>query len=295
MQDDIVSIAAGGLSAEIACLGAELQRLTHAGHGELLWDGDAAFWTGRAPVLFPIVGALKNDRYRYGGREYALPKHGFARRKRWTPVRTDAACATFRLEDDQETRLAYPFAFRLELEFALDEAGLALIATLANRGDVPMPASFGFHPALRWPLPYGADRAAHIVRFDAAEPAPIRRIDAAGLLRPDPLPTPVEGRDLRLRDDLFVDDALIFDRLQSRGLLYGAPGHAGLRVEFTDMPELGIWTKPGAGYVCIEPWHGHADPEGFAGDIFEKPGIVRVAPGEQRRFAMRIALATAID
>lgn len=295
MRDGTIAIKAGPLAAEISTEGAELRRLTHAGHGELLWDGDPAFWTGRAPILFPIVGALRGDRYRYRGQEYALPKHGFARRKRWAPVLTEGARTILRLEDDEETRAGYPFAFALDLDFALDETGLAMTAMLVNRGADAMPASFGFHPALRWPLPYGAARAAHIVRFAAPEPAPIRRIDAAGLLRPEPVPTPVEGRDLRLRDDLFVDDALIFDRLESRSLVYGAPGHAALRVAFADMPELGIWTKPGAGYVCIEPWQGHADPQGFAGDIFEKPGIVMLLAGEERRFAMRIALAPPQD
>jgi galactose mutarotase-like enzyme len=290
MLSDRAIITAGAFSAEIATAGAELQRLTHQGFGELLWDGDPAFWSGRAPILFPVVGALAGNRYHYEGRDYPLEKHGFARRNRWETVAAEADAVTFRLDPDDRMRVVYPFEFRLELRFALANDALTMAATLGNLGDVPMPASFGFHPALRWPLPYGGARDAHIVRFAEAEPAPIRRIDGAGLLRAEPLPTPVEGRELRLRDALFVDDALIFDSLRSHSLDYGVPGGRGLRIDYEGLPELGIWMKPGAGYLCIEPWAGYSDPQGFSGDIFAKPGILALAPRQQRRFTMRIAL-----
>ena len=155
-------------------------------------------------------------------------------------------------------------------------------------------ASFGYHPALRWPLPYGAPRAAHRLRFAEPEPGPIHRIDGAGLLRPVDLPTPVAERTLLLRDALFEDDALIFLAPHSRSLVYGAPGAGALEIGW-DLPDLGIWTKPGAGYVCIEPWSGYADPEGFAGELAEKPGILSLSPGGSHRFAMRIALREAFD
>lgn len=290
MEQRMIIISEGDLTAEIAPLGAELQSLAHDGHGALLWDGDPAFWTGRAPVLFPIVGSLAGDSYRYDGRSYTLPKHGFARRSLFTPVSATPSSATLRLEASDETRAHYPFDFRLDMHFALAGQALTMEACLTNTGAKALPASFGFHPALRWPLPYGAPRAEHRIRFAEAEPEPIRRIDASGLVRPASEATPVEGRELLLRDALFEDDALIFDRPHSRSLVYGAPGSPALEIDYPDMPQLGIWMKPGAGYVCIEPWQGTSDPQGFAGDIFEKPGIVALAPGEERRFTMRIAL-----
>lgn len=116
-----------------------------------------------------------------------------------------------------------------------------------------MPASFGFHPALHWPLPFGAARAAHRILFEAPEPAPVRRIDGNGFLLPDPVATPVVGDTLTLRDDLFVDDALIFDRLTSRSVSYGAFAGPQFRSDFDDFPTLGVWTKPGADFICIEP------------------------------------------
>lgn len=286
---DIVSIKGEGLSAEINPLGAELWALRDGDHRDLLWDGDPAFWTGRAPLLFPVIGVVNGDVIRVGGAEYPMAKHGFARRREFAVVAREENSATFRLEADDETRKSYPFAFRLDVHFAIADGAISLTATAQNLGDTAMPASFGFHPALRWPLPYGGARADHRLRFDAAEPEPIRRIDSDGLVRPKPEPTPIEGDTLIVRDDLFTDDAVILDAPHSRGLHFGAPGTPGLRVDW-DLPQLGIWTKPGAPYLCIEPWQGMADPEGFTGDIFDKPGIVAIAPGASQKFSMKIGL-----
>ncbi|WP_157217291.1 aldose 1-epimerase family protein [Flavisphingomonas formosensis] len=287
---DTIEIRSAALSATISPGGAELQSLRDAAGRDFLWGGDPAFWTGRAPILFPIVGALANDSYQLGSHRFSLPRHGFARRSRFAPVVQQDGEAVFRLTDSPPTRAAYPFPFVLEIRFATDDATLSIEATLTNPGDAPLPASFGFHPALRWPLPYGAPRAEHVLLFDKAEPEPVRRLDEAGLLRPVALPSPIERRTLKLDDGLFTDDALILDRLHSRSLWYGVPGTPGVAVRFPDMPALGLWMKPGADYLCIEPWQGHADPEGFAGDFREKPGVVAIPPQQSRRFAMSITV-----
>jgi galactose mutarotase-like enzyme len=278
------------LTAAISPLGAELRRLTTRDGLDLQWNGDPEVWTGRAPILFPVIGVLDGGVYRLDGQTYAMPKHGFARHSTFAVVDVQPRSAIFRLSASDQTRPLYPFEFQLDLEFALDGPKLAIAATVANLGDAPMPASFGFHPALRWPLPFDRPRAEHRIVFEKDEPAPIRRIDADGLLTPQPHPTPVTGRTLALRDDLFVDDALIFDRLQSRRAVYGAESGPQLAVDFQDFAELGVWTKPGAGFICIEPWAGMADPKGFAGDFRNKPGVFEVAPGAGRRLAMSITL-----
>jgi galactose mutarotase-like enzyme len=283
-----VRIAGPRLSAEISPHGAELHRLQDEDGRDLLWDGDPAFWTGRAPILFPVIGCVNGGEVRVDGRSYPMAKHGFARHRRFEVAEQAADAVTFRLEADGETRTSYPFAFRLDIRFAIEGGALAVDALLHNPGDRPLPASFGFHPALRWPLPYGGDRALHRVRFETDELAPIRRIGADQLLRPEPQPTPVVGDLLDVADALFEDDALIFDRLASRHVTFGAPGTRAVRVSFPFMPLLGIWTKPGAGYLCIEPWQGVADPEGFTGELKDKPGVVEVAPGDTRRFGVRI-------
>ena len=283
-------IASDALAAEISELGAELRTLTDAQSRDLLWDGDPAFWTGRAPLLFPIVGELSGGAYRLDGRGYPMPKHGFARRSTFVVVAHAHDRITLRLDASDATRTIYPFDFRLDVSYAITGATLTLTAVVSNLGEAALPASFGFHPAFRWPLPYGEPRADHRLTFAEAEPAPIRRIDGQGLLTPSEHATPVRGRALHLNDALFEDDALIFDRLASRSLTYGAATGPSLEIAFPDMPLLGVWTKPGAGFICVEPWQGCADPQGFDGEFRDKPGVVQIAPGAARSFAMRVTL-----
>ena len=280
-----VSIATAALSAEISATGAELVRLRDGSGADLLWDGDPAFWNGRSPLLFPIVGEVKGNRLNVAGKAYEIGRHGFARTSTFALVGSDAASCTWRLESSEATRRQYPFAFRLDVTYRIEGATLHMEARVTNTGAEVMPASFGFHPALRWPLPYGKSRAAHQVVFEQDEPAPIRR-PVDGLLSAAQFATPVLDRHLQLHDDLFEDGALVFDTLASRSVLYGEA----IRVDFPRMPHLGIWTKPGAGYVCIEPWQGHASPEGFDGELADKPGVVTIAPGATETFAMSIAL-----
>ncbi len=281
-----VSISTAALSAEISATGAELVRLRDRTGADLLWDGDPAFWTGRSPLLFPMVGRASGDRITVAGKAYELGQHGFARTSTFTLVRSDAASCTWRLGADEATLKRYPFAFRLDVTYRIDGATLHMEAEVANVGHAVMPASFGFHPALRWPLPYGKPRTAHEIVFEKEEPAPIRR-PVDGLLGAAQFPTPVRDRHLGLNDELFEGGALIFDTLASRSVVYGEA----IRVDFPGMPHLGIWTRPGAGYVCIEPWQGHASPEGFDGEFGDKPGMVAIAPGATKNFAISISVS----
>jgi galactose mutarotase-like enzyme len=286
----MIEIGSGALSATINPLGAELTHLRDAQGNELMSDGDPAFWTGRAPLLFPVVGALNGDSYRLDGRDYTLPSHGFARRREFALIDRAPDRAWFRLTDDHATRDAYPFAFALDAEFAIADTTLTMAITLVNRGDRAMPASFGFHPAFAWPLPYGGARKDHRIVFDREEPQPIARLEGK-LIGPVDRETPVEGDTLWLRDDLFEQDALVWTEPQSRSLCYGTPDGPQLEIGFPDMPTLAVWTKPGARFICIEPWQGHADPAGFTGEIWDKPGMLRLEPGERRAFAMSVTLA----
>jgi galactose mutarotase-like enzyme len=286
-----VAIRSDVLSATISTLGAELQTLRDGSGRNLLWDGDPAFWTGRAPLLFPIVGALRGGSYRLAGRNYSLPQHGFARRRRFDLLACDEGWACFRLRADEETRAVYPFEFTLDARYTLEGPTLGIEIIAANLGDTAMPASVGFHPAFRWPLPFGAPREAHRLLFDKAEPGGILRLTPDGLdMRPRP--TPISGTELTLNDRLFDEDALILSAPRSERLRYDAPGTAGLEIAWPGMPSLGIWSKPGAGFVCIEPWQGHADPAGFAGELREKPGMVEIEPGSSLRFAMSATLTS---
>jgi len=287
----MIEIASEMLDARINSLGAELSSLRDSAGRELMTDADPAFWAGRAPLLFPIVGRLMDDKYRLDGAEYPLPQHGFARRQQFALVEQAANRAVFRLSDNDETRAVYPFAFTLDAAFTLTGATLATDVIVTNTGDRDMPASFGFHPAFAWPLPFGRPRADHRIVFEEPEPAALSAIALGGWIAPENRPSPLDGRALKLTDQMFERDALVWDRLESQSLRYDGGEGSGLEIGFAGMPKLGIWTKPGARFVCIEPWHGIADPVGFDGEIWDKPGILRFAPGESRTFSMQVTLA----
>lgn len=289
---DLITITSAELTARINPLGAELWSLTDAAGREYLTDADPAFWTGHAPVLFPIVGALNGGCYRLGETEYPLPKHGFARTSAFQCVAAGEDEARFRLTDSGATRAVYPFAFVLEMAFRIEARTLRMTATVENPGDEPLPFSFGFHPAFAWPLPGGADKTAHRIVFAEDEPHYLRELDAAtGLVLDGLRQTPVEGRTLTPAAALFERDALIWDELLSRSLSYGAPGGPRLEIAFPDTAMLGIWQKPGANYLCIEPWQGIADPADYEGDFRDKPGMIALPPGEARVFRMDVTLA----
>jgi galactose mutarotase-like enzyme len=285
MKDDI-KLDNGTLSATIAARGAELVSLRAGWSGELIWSGEPSIWPWHAPNLFPIVGALADDTLIHNGRAYPMKQHGILRISTCEIVEAAAAHCALRLVDTPEARLHYPFAFALTIRFRLDGDRLEQSFELVNPGTEPLPASLGAHPAFCWPLDASVPRENYRVLFAEDEPDPIRRLDGRALGGAHP--TPVVGSILTLRDELFTDDALIFDRLRSRRLVFGSENGAGIELGFGDFPDFGIWSKPGAGFLCLEPWQGYASPVGFAGDFTGKPGIVTLAPGSSRRWSLSI-------
>jgi galactose mutarotase-like enzyme len=289
-EQDWVSISSGSLTAQIDPHGAQLSSLRATDAGELLWGGDPGVWAGRAPLLFPIVGVLAGGIYRLGSKTYPLSRHGFARDKVFTLQNSNPSKAAFSLRSDATTYPVYPFEFALDVSYELCGATLSLTSAIRNLGQADMPASFGYHPGFRWPLPFGGPRAAHYIEFETDEPAAVRRIDAQGLLTPVHHATPVANRRLELTDALFQQDVLIFDQLKSRSVSYGCREGPRLRISYADAAYLGLWSKPGAHFVCIEPWHGITDPEGFAGDFMQKPGVRVLKAGEAFFARMDITL-----
>ncbi len=282
-------IASDALTASISADGAELVSLTTADGLELLWNGDARWWTGRSPLLFPIVGRLGDDTAWVDGVPYRMPQHGFARHTRFTRSATSGRSCTFELTAEDATLAVYPRQFLLRVQYVVEAATLSVVASVTNlEAERALPFSFGFHPAFRWPLEPGRDRGDYALTFAAPEPGPIRRpID--GLLSQETEPSPVRGAHLPLADALFERGALVFRGLTSRAISYGRGSGANVRIAFVNLPDLGIWTKPGAPFVCIEPWHGFASPVGFSGELDAKPGIVRLGAGKTQTFEMHIS------
>jgi galactose mutarotase-like enzyme len=240
------------------------------------------------------VGCLEGDQLRHQGKVFSLPKHGFARDRDFTWIDRTATTCTLELRDDAATRAAYPFSFQLTVTFALEASGLRMDLALHNPSKGMLPASLGLHPAFRWPLAPGHAKADHRLVFGAEEPAPLRRLDARGLLASERHPTPIRGRELPLREDLFAEDALIFLEPRSRSLAFEAGGGPALALRWQGFPHLGVWTRPdpGPAFLCIEPWEGYASPAGWEGEFSEKPGGFLLPPGSTRCWSLTVAVGT---
>jgi len=289
MGDDIHVLRSDGITAAIKAFGAELCSVKNADGSELLWQAGPQ-WPRHSPILFPIVGRLKNDELHHEGKAYPMTQHGFARDLRFDWASRGASSCSLMLTDNAETRRRYPFAFRLVVTFAADGADLGVTFEVTNTGEGMLPASIGGHPAFNWPLLPGLAKKAYAITFSSEEPAPVRRL-RGGLLRAVPEPSPVQGNRLSLSERLFDDDAVIFDRLASNSVRYGADRGPAIEVSWDGFQELGVWSKlGGAPFVCIEPWRGFASPETPDGDFIHKPGLMHIAPAETRLLSYRIGI-----
>ncbi|THD76953.1 aldose 1-epimerase family protein [Thalassobius vesicularis] len=275
-------IANDHLSVTVSDLGAEMQSLRDAQGRDYLWNGDPAFWSGRSPILFPIVGRAPGDRITVAGHDAPMAQHGFARRSRFALVSADPTACTHVLTPGDAIRAVYPPAFRLELTHRLDGATLRVTATVTNPGIAPLPFGLGFHPAFRWPLP-GAEGQPHHVTLDGGANPEMARL-TGGLLPPERHPSPfAEGR-LTLEQSLFEADAMLFPGSAIPGLTYGPDTGPRLRFGFDNLPDLALWTKPGAPFVCIEPWHGTAARTTDGPAIEDRPGTILLPPGDSLSF-----------
>lgn len=278
--NDLRTITNRFLTVRVKDHGAELCSIRSASGREYLWQGDPTIWGRHAPVLFPIVGKLADDRYSFEGKSYGLKQHGFARDMDFELVEETAKSLSFQLLPSPETRQRYPFEFALRVNYLLEGSSLEAQYEVRNRGNGVMPFSIGAHPgfALNW----GADDRIedYFLEFEKVE-----TLDASLLGRDNLLSAKIERvmeneNLLPLRKEMFNRDALIFLHLESERISLGSYKHKNrVTMEFPAFPNLGIWAKPGAPFICIEPWFGHADTEETDGILMNKPGIIKLKPG----------------
>lgn len=287
---DLYQLSNDTLSVGIAALGAELQFLRMRDGRDLLWDGQAQFWSGRAPILFPIVGRAPDDMIAVNGKIAQMKQHGFARRSIFGLQSADEESACFVLKDCEESRAVYPFRFQLSITYRLSGPTLTVTVAVANTDTREMPFGLGFHPAFAWPLP-GAEGAEHVITLDNQAEPPLARLDG-GFLDETPLPSPFKQGRLALAHDLFEADAMIFPKGSGEGLRYEAPGTDAPVLQFRceNTPNLGIWTKPGAPFICIEPWHGMAARIGDGPEIADRPSSVLLGAGETAHFGYSVTI-----
>lgn len=276
------------LTVEISSLGAELQSLTSKDGHPFLWNGNAQFWGGRSPILFPIVGKAPEDTVLVDGMPYSMAQHGIARRREFTLTSATNDACRYTLAASDETKAIYPFDFSLALEYQLAGASLTLTAIVSNNGSKPMPYGIGFHPAFLWPLPGADNRPHHILLDNGAEPELLRL--RAGLLDATAHPSPFKAGHLTLDASQFEEDAMIFPQGIGSGLTYQADGGPSLHFAFENLPNLALWQKPGAPFICIEPWHGMAAEHGKGSEIKDRPYSVILPPGETARYGFTVTI-----
>jgi galactose mutarotase-like enzyme len=287
-----VSIARGRLEARIEEAGAELKSLRDRQSGtEYIWGGDQAWWSGSAPVLFPIVGGLKDGRYTHRGAEYSLPQHGFARRSAFRIAASGPASACLELAASEETRRQYPFDFRLRVTFVLEEGGLAVQYDVSNHGAEAMLFSIGSHPAIRLSFA-GGQLENYYLHFDQEESVERHFFDN-GLILEQTAPVFDTSRQIFLRPDLFDRGVLILKHPASQ-LISLRSGHSPRSVTLVTggAPYLGIWAKPGrCPFLCLEPWYGLPDSPRCSGELAEKEGIMSLEAGATFTCTYRLEVA----
>ena len=240
---------------------------------EYIWQR-CEIWNGQSPLLFTVVGRLRDDIYRLNGVEYRMEKHGFARKLPFELESKSADSMTFLLKENAETLAKYPYPFELRVAFRLTGSGFVMEHRVKNTGDSTMYFSLGAHPAFRCKI---GDR----VVMDENETAGAYRLDENFLRAEKQLPVFDNSREIVVTEDLFINDALIFDGLKSRGATVQKADGRSVHVDFGGAPCLGIWARPAAEYVCIEPWYGIDDSWNADHDFTRKHRILSLKAGNE--------------
>jgi len=287
----VSQIGNGQLLVEVSSQGAEMQSVKTADGRSWLWDGDPQFWTGRSPILFPIVGKAPSDTVTVDGQPYPMAQHGFARRSAFELIEHTETLCRHRLSASETTSAVYPFAFELVVEHAVQGARLRVSAEVSNRDDRPLVFGIGFHPAFCWPLP-GASGKPHVVDLLEGGEPPMRRVEG-GLLTTETHLSPFKAGQLVLDHSLFDADAAIFPEGAGTGLIYRAQGGPQLRFGWENLPNLALWSKPSAPFLCIEPWHGTAPEIGASAELSERPYAVSLPDGQTQVFAFTVDFSAA--
>lgn len=280
----IYNIENKDFSLSVKEMGAELNSFKSKKTGfEFIWGGNTDIWYGQSPILFPIIGRLLDDKYRLNDKEYTMPKHGIVRKKPFKLIDKTENSLKFIQSDDEESLKEYPYHFDLIVEFKITDNGLSVTHTVVNKNDCIMYYSFGAHPAFNCEI-------GDYLEFSENEKLLTERIDHDSILIEEKFPVNIDGNKLIITENLFDDDALILSGYKSQAISLKSNNHNRV-VKFNfDSPLLGIWAKPGAPYVCIEPWWGVNDNYDKKDDLSQKRGIMALNPNEEKSFNWNIEI-----
>ena len=270
------------IKAKIKSFGAELNSLQKIDEDlEYMWQGDSKYWNRHSPILFPIVGRLKNDSYTYQNQKYNMTQHGFARDKEFEVVKNEADFMEFRLKSDEKTLEIYPFSFELYLSYKLEKNSLIVSYKVINKSDDKMLFSIGAHPAFNWTLKEDEKKEDYFLEFENIKQTKRYFLNDKGLVY-DSVDLKIIDNKIALNEELFKNDALVFEDLNIKTLtLKNSINENYIKLNFENFPYLGIWSKPtGAPFICIEPWFGVADSFDSSKNLEDKKGIITLLKDE---------------
>lgn len=260
---------------------------------EYMWQADPEIWGSHAPNLFPVIGALKGNQIKYEGKFYDMPRHGFMRHNENLEVKNQTETSiTFSIKSNEELRKIYPFEFEFELSFTLKDKSIEVNHLVKNMDTKSIYFQIGGHPAFNAPLFEGETYEDYYLEFDQDLTLETYLLGESGLVS-DNTKTIIENSDkIQLTKDLFNNDALIFKDITSKTVSLKSKNHGSiLSVSYDDFKNLGIWAKPGAPYVCIEPWLGIADVESTDQNFKTKEGIIELETGKEYSAKYTITIA----
>jgi galactose mutarotase-like enzyme len=273
--------------------GAELTSIfNNENQTEYMWKADPKFWGKSSPILFPIVGSLKENIYRFDGKEYTLPRHGFARDKEFMVEKSNENSVTFLLTHDENTLKVYPFKFEFRLIYSLENNALNVTYSLKNIGENRMYFSVGGHPAFAVPLAENTTYNDYYLEFNKTETFKRWGLTSKGLIETQPFDFLIDTDKLALKKEMFYDDAIVFKNLESTSIILKSNkiNHQ-LKFDFKGFPYLGIWAAKDANFVCIEPWCGIADFANHNQELTEKEGIICLDLGENFERSWRVEVS----
>lgn len=277
--------------ATINSHGAELKSLKNTNNGtEYIWNGNAEYWTGSSPVLFPIVGKVFNNEIHVDGKAYPLENHGFCRKGEFELIESNDTIAIFQYKYNDESLKMYPFKFILELKYTLKDNGIQIDYTVYNNDNKVLPFQLGTHPAFNCPFD-NTKLTDWYFEFEKNETLDamkvIDNIASKGNLKR----VLTNDKKLDLSHELYFDGVLAFKDINSRSVtLKSEKSDKNINVTFSGFKDFGTWQPKNAPFVCIEPWYGHFDYEGFTGDITEKPNMLKIEKGTNYKAQIKISV-----
>jgi len=266
------------LKATIDTLGAELIHLEKLDTGlDYMWSGDPTFWSGRSPVLFPIIGKVSNGQLHHEGHSYTIGNHGFARKSEFTCIEDTNHRAVFRLTETEETLSMYPFNFIFDLTYTLSDATIKIDYHITNTNTHVMPFQIGAHPAFNCPMGRSKNLTDWFIEFDQKET--LNRVAVKDNLIDVATTFPMmkNTRILPLKPDNFYEYAIVFKEIRSKKVtLKSEATPEYVTLSFENLPDLVFWQPKDAPFLCIEPWYGHGDILGFSGTLMEKKPMIHL-------------------